>query len=739
MKARFYIDGEKVFEESRPAMYQRAGSASVGALGKRRHVGDLDEVYVFDGVLSDRQVKELADGKAVAAPEPMKTGSWKPETLQEKYKGLELRTTDDALLELAEGSSGQAEWAPWGGPGDHSILMRSFGFNPKLRLLRDPVWEPGRGRLIYERSEEVQDTAWADQLGGGPFWTVDRGGGMFDLISSGGTLGFGVGSLGYFRNVGQPGEPRFEPPQPVTFDGFPFGALLPAIPGDAILNAVQDIDADGTPDLLICKLEAWEFPDGHNFWQHKVSRYSGKGRSYSVNGAYLADGRRAEFFWLRGGWNGEGMLSFSEPLPVYHGREDFPLIWKGPGHARGAVATIAGRRYIVLFGSLDRVLAVPFEVSGDVVRCGEAVPLLAGDAYVKQVFMPHQISVADLDGDGNDEVMLSGNPGSVSVLHGSEIGNYAEAVVYGRGGPVREQTLVVAQRVDWDGDGQEDLLLGDAAGTFNVWPGTDDPMVYAQPEPITLDGQRWVYLPDPNASIQGDDERRWAYVNPLATDWDGDGTLDIVFGELGPQLNVARGLGGYEVAAPEPIRTPDRKVWRVAWRQRPDIVSQEDGERKVLIQDWDGDFAVASFQNKTPMVVRGEEKLRYEDGEAMRMSGPGGFWGRGKPAVADWDADGDWDIVYGGHGGNNRYVDPALENLSDATTMWFENVGGNDSPRFARAKLLTLNGEPIQAGKHVASVWPTDLDGDGTLDLIFGTDNGWVYAINRGDIVQKAP
>ncbi len=64
-------------------------------------------------------------------------------------------------------------------------------------------------------------------------------------------------------------------------------------------------------------------------------------------------------------------------------------------------------------------------------------------------------------------------------------------------------------------------------------------MVYGQARRFTVDGQRFKYLPDVDASIQGLDESRWAYVNPLATDWDGDGTLDLLFGETGHQLMFA--------------------------------------------------------------------------------------------------------------------------------------------------------------------------------------------------------
>ncbi len=340
----------------------------------------------------------------------------------------------------------------------------SFGFNPQITLLTDPTWEPGNNRLIYQTLRDVRDTPWAQQLAGGPYWTVHRPDGNFDLISEAGSARLGRDELVVFPNQGSPAQPEFGPPYRVTFDGFPFSAVPPETPDKPVACHAVDFDGDGMDDLLFLKLEDKEYPDGVNFWQHRVTRYAGPGRSYAVNGDYLADNRRAEFFWARGGRNDAGQLVFSAPLPVYQGREDFPLIWKGPGHARGAAMTIDGQRYLVLYGSLEQLLAVPFELEGDVIRCGRAVPFLADDAVVDAVYMPHHMSVADLDGDGNDELLVTGNPGSLAVFHGPAVGQYREAKVLGRGGAVRMQTLIVPQRLDVDGDAFLDLLIGDAGG-----------------------------------------------------------------------------------------------------------------------------------------------------------------------------------------------------------------------------------------------------------------------------------
>lgn len=737
--ATLFIDGQPAAQKRLGPPYARAVEAEVGGLGARRLVGDLDEAMVFDVALSHEQIAALAQGE-VPEPGAAEPQSWSPRDLPQRYQDRQLRVVDEALVPLAEGLSGQAEWVPWTGDPASGMLIRSFAFNAQLRLLTEPTWEPERDRLVYKQSQHVQDTAWADQLGGGPYWTVPRSGGTFDLLSEGSTAGMGRGTLVLFPNVGEPGRPAFGPPQRITLGGYEFPAVVPDVDGRPIACHVGDLDGDGTNDLLFVKLQRKQFPDGVNFWTHRATRYAGKGRSYAANGAYLADHRRAEFFWARGERDDRDRLSFSAPLLVVQGREDFPLMWKGPGHTRATVIESEGQRYIVMFGSLVQLLAVPFEVEGDVIRCGAAEPLLADGAVTRTVYLPHHLSVTDLEGDGRPEILVSGNPGSVAVLHGPRVGAYREAQVMTYGGAVRMKTLVVPQRLDWDGDGTLDLLLADAFGWFMLWPGTDDPMVYGSPQPLTVNGQPFRYETAVDASIQGLDESSWGYVNPLATDWDGDGTLDLLFGETGSQLNFSRGQGGLALDTPQPLRTPDGRVWQIAWRQRPAVVPSADATRKVLlIQDWDGDLALAHFEAESPLVVRGETKLRYTDGQAMRVSGPGGFWGRGKPTVVDWDADGDWDIVYGGHGGNHRYVDPAYTDLKSATPIFFENVGNNHDAHFARPVLLTLNGQPIQLGKHVAAVWPTHLDSDDRLDLIAGTDDGKVYAFTRHDLQPVTP
>jgi hypothetical protein len=70
--------------------------------------------------------------------------------------------------------------------------------------------------------------------------------------------------------------------------------------------------------------------------------------------------------------------------------------------------------------------------------------------------------------------------------------------------------------VDWDGDGDLDLVVGNFAGTFYVFKGKGKGKFLAKPEEIKVGGQP--------LKIEGH------HSDPFVVDWDGDGDLDLLSG-----------------------------------------------------------------------------------------------------------------------------------------------------------------------------------------------------------------
>ena len=141
----------------------------------------------------------------------------------------------------------------------------------------------------------------------------------------------------------------------------------------------------------------------------------------------------------------------------------------------------------------------------------------------------------DLDQDGVNDI-LSGSysrmqqemAGLFQVLKGKPDGTFAAATtLLGIDGepliiPIAsrdEMTKNICTRptaVDWDGDGDLDLVVGNFAGSFYVFNGKGKGEFFPKPESIMVG--------DSPLQITG------AHSDPFVIDWDGDGDLDIVSG-----------------------------------------------------------------------------------------------------------------------------------------------------------------------------------------------------------------
>jgi hypothetical protein len=376
--------------------------------------------------------------------------------------------------------------------------------------------------------------------------------------------------------------------------------------------------------------------------------------------------------------------------------------------------------------------------------CGKAVNFLKDDKTLYANFYPSRLIAKDIDKDGSNEVLLDGNVERVVVLKGKQVGQFVEAgSLQMLGGDLCVSALATPCRVDWNSDGFEDLIVGDSGGWLTFWPGTKDPLVYKSPTYMKSGGKIIFQQAGLTGSIQGPSEKRWGYIYPTVYDWDEDGQNEIITNNINSEIFLFERAGkdGNELSLPVQF-TKDGEPLPAAWRVRVDVIPSSAkclGAKTpcLLYLDWDGDLVIGMPKTKGGTEIVKVEKLKYDNGRNIRLCGPEGHWGRTKLAVADWDEDGDWDVLFGQNGKPIQYflgVEPKC-----STIFFMENCGTSSNPVFKKpVYITTADGAIINCGGHNASICPTDLDKDGKLDLLIGVENGKIISLNRKDLSTKA-
>lgn len=547
------------------------------------------------------------------------------------------------------------------------------------------------------------------------------------------------------------GLPQFGKPRAVQVGGHDFAKAVKSCGGWAL----ADIDGDAIPDLLLSVpkpnstpgefVNEGYWPDNLGMWQNKPRENSGPGRGYDIQGNWLGAKTTFQILWAKGKENADGSLSFAATQPVYHNQHGFIAQWKTGERERGlTVIKLGGQDVLLISGDVDNLLALPVTRENGAIILKDARHLLASGPNIHGTYFAHHISLLDSKPDGTCRLLLDGNPGHIVLLEGSAIGDFREiGSVQTVGGPVAADTLTTPVRIDWDGDGFPDLITGDSSGFLLLWRGTKDPVTYHAARHLTVNSRPVHHQAGLTGSMQGPNERRWGYLQPTAGDWDDNQSISIITGDITGALNLYRKAPAAARAtdlAPPQTFTKDGERYLSAWRTRPAILpahyNYQGLNLPVLLHlDWDGDLAVAIPESKGSTKIAKVEKLRFKNGEPIRLCGPAGFWGRTKLSVSEWNADGKWHIVLGGHRGGQRSF--TNEALPGATPFLLENIGTNDKPVFKALRSIRLKDDtPIDLGIHNASVYPTNLGSpEGSPpDLIIGAEDGKIYYFKRSDL-----
>ncbi|CAE8677702.1 unnamed protein product [Polarella glacialis] len=292
----------------------------------------------------------------------------------------------------------------------------------------------------------------------------------------------------------------------------------------------------------------------------------------------------------------------------------------------------------------------------------------------------------DWDGDGDIDLLASNSDGRIQFFERSANAWLIEQT--GNSNPfdgIDVGWYFAPCAVDWDGDGDIDLLVGNWDGRVQFFERTADASL--------------VERPGSNPFVRIDVGRS---ARPFAVDWDGDGDIDLLVGNKGDiDLNASNPDGRIQFFE----RTADASLIErtgssnpfdgidVGWNAAPCVVDWDgDGDIDLLVGNSDGRIEFFERSANASLIER--------TGSSNPFDGIDVGWNAAQFAV-DWDEDGDIDLLVGSQ---------------DGRIYFFE--------RTANASLIERTGssnpfDGIDVG-YDAAQFAVDWDGDGDIDLLVG-------------------
>ncbi|MCM8538075.1 MAG: VCBS repeat-containing protein [Lentisphaeraceae bacterium] len=510
-----------------------------------------------------------------------------------------------------------------------------------------------------------------------------------------------------FINTGSREKPTFKKVDVLNSKGAPWLSPEQVVSTPAMDS--YDWDGDGKNDLIISVSKRDEFLG-------KGKRLGGFHKKEDYNPMI------AEFWYLRNISDGKDII-FDKPVKL---RSNGQII-KAFAYAYPEVEDLDGDgQPELIIGQNKPEMKLYTRAKGSINELQEVGVLQDAGGKDIKTSLAFRAAAGDLNNDGKIDLISSSYFGNNSryVLWQNTGSKDQQSCWQNRGAlsilakkntPVHGIGISTVDLVDWDGDGDTDLLLGGEPGvpTIAINSGTEKERKFEAAVGLKwLDGSAVEFY-----SIEMGQGSMWGPLGwyngrstPRAVDWDGDGVLDVISGSMSECLYWLKGEkvdGELRFHKAKFFKSGSKKMYHT---QRTQVALTDwDGDKQVDVIGLDKGNVVTVFFGEGNSSIKRTRKLKFTDGKPLVIEGRWGVQRGGRTSLdfADWDGDGFKDIL------TSNFHLGVFVHLNDGNNRF--------KPRVKLTEMYT----------HNAGIKAFDWDGDGELEIVLGGDERRMIEVNK--------